>query len=167
MPLNVMADFFTHNKEDEMAPIEDYIKEHLHLFRSEQDVRIAGIVAHLAGCRGSIILMAAMEELIPLSSASSQARVEGKRERIKRYLKPVEVRACGGQSQDRQPFLNMVRFNIRTTQEHVHRIDGLFHVTTEEAFASILAEGIMAGVDLSTRGRGRTDIHLLIAHPLV
>ena len=152
---HVLADFFTHHKQSDMCPSGDYITENSRMFSPEEDAKIAAFVANLVGSQGSrtTVLSAAMEELTPLSSASSQARVEGKRERIKIFLKPVAVRACGGQSQDRQPFLNMVRFNIRITQEHVHRIDGLFHVTPEEAFASILLEGIMAGVDLSTRSR--------------
>ena len=50
VPLDVLAEFFTHHKQNEMAPIEEYIKDHSHLFRSEKDARIAAFVAHLAGC---------------------------------------------------------------------------------------------------------------------
>ena len=45
------------------------------------------------------------------------------------------------------------------------QIGGFLHITTVEAFPSILADGLKAGIDLSDRGTGRCDIHLLITHP--
>ena len=68
---------------------------------------------------------------------------------------------------NRQPFLNMERFNIVLTQEHITKITGSFHVTTESAFARILYEGIRAGKDLAVRGQGtgRVDIHMLLTPP--
>ena len=82
MSLDVLAGFFTHHKQSDMGPIEDYIKENSRMFASEEDAKIAAFVAHLAGSPGSrtTFLMAAMEELTPLSSASSKARVEGRKD---------------------------------------------------------------------------------------
>ena len=111
------------------------------------------------------ILMAAVETVAPLSSASGYAGADGRRATIKMFLKPIAIRANGGQSLDRQPFLCLNRYNIRLTEMHLGRIGGYFHITTVEAFPSILADGLKAGIDLSERGTGRSDIHLLIAHP--
>ena len=109
--------------------------------------------------------MAYVDEVIPVPSVSGQARVEGMRERIKGFLRPVAIRSCGGHTLDRQPFVDFRRGNIGIAQGHVTQIAGLFHVTTEEAFPSILNDGLKAGIDLTTNGRGRIDIHMLIAPP--
>ena len=46
VPLDVLVEYFTHHKQNEMGPIEDYIHEHSNLFGSEEDARIAAFVAH-------------------------------------------------------------------------------------------------------------------------
>ena len=84
---------------------------------------------------------------------------------MKIFLKPFAVRANGGQSSDRQPFLRESRYNLRLTDKHLGKIGGFFHITTVENLPSILADGLKAGIDLSDRGTGRCDIRLLIAHP--
>jgi hypothetical protein len=66
---------------------------------------------------------------------------------------------------DRQPFFDFRRFNIGMTHGDISQIAGLFHVTAEEAFPSIMNDGLKAGIDLTTTGRGRVDIHMLIAPP--
>ena len=84
------------------------------------------------------------------------------------YLRPVALRACGGNSDQNQKFLRESRYNLRVSPELLQRVPGLFHVTTEQAWGSILREGLKAGADLVNRGRqgGRCDIHLLTSHPV-
>ena len=150
-----------------MGPIDEYVNQHRAAFGTTEDARAAAFVALLSGSRGGrmVILMAAMETVAPLSSASGYAGADGRPTTIKMFLKPIAIRANGGQSLDRQPFLCLNRYNIRLTEMHLGRIGGYFHITTVEAFPSILADGFKAGIDLSERGTGRSDIHLLIAHP--
>ena len=66
---------------------------------------------------------------------------------------------------DKQPFLNWDRFDARVTSAHVQQMAGLFHVTTQERFADILKEGLKPGINLTETGRGRVDIHILLAPP--
>ena len=112
---------------------------------------MGAFVALLSGNRGGrmAILMAAMDVEAPLPSASGYAGADGRSTKIKGYLRPIAIRTNGGQSLDRQPSLCLNRFNIQLTGKHLARIGGLFHVTTEAAFPSILAEGLKAGIDLS------------------
>ena len=56
---------------------------------------------------------------------------------------------------------------MKLTKEQVHKIPGLFHVTTEIAWIQILQDGLKAGIDLprSRNGGGRADIHMLVVPP--
>jgi hypothetical protein len=146
--LDMLIDFLDRHRQCCMEPVDDYARQHRAYFGSVDDAREAAVVSLLSGSRGgrAAILMAM-------------------RQTVKMFIKPIALRANGGQTLSRQPFLQAVRFNLRLTERHVARIAGIFHITTVEAFSSILEDGLKAGIDLTERRTGRTDIHLLIAHP--
>ena len=59
---------------------------------------MGAFIAHLVGSPGgrTTVLMAYVDELNPVPSAAGQARAEGMRNRVKGFLRPVAIRACGG-----------------------------------------------------------------------
>ena len=106
--LDHFAGFMIKYRQSDMGPIEEYCKLHGRKFDTWADAQMGAFIAYLVGSTGgrTTVLMAYVDEVIPVPSAPGQARVEGMRERIKGFLRPVAIRACGEHTMDRQPFLD-------------------------------------------------------------
>ena len=165
--LQNLSEFFSPPRYYDLAPIEEYVQEHGGLFHSTSLARVGAFIACYSGESGSRISL-----LMAVRVTKVESMGEGKRHPVQTtlrcYLRPVALRACGGITDQNQRFLQQSRFNLRVTPGLMQGVPGLFHVNTEQAWGSILREGLKAGADLPNKGRreGRCDIHLLTSHPV-
>ena len=109
--MRTLVQFFGRHKQSCMGPVDDYVRAYGSQFATLDDAKEAAFIALLSGTRGSrmALLVAAAEVVTPLSSASGHAGADGRRTTMKIFLKPIAIRANGGQSSDRQPFLRESR----------------------------------------------------------
>ena len=157
--MDLIPDCFQENHTSDMGPIEEYVKIHRELFGSMEDARMGAVIACSAGEKGGRISL--------LMAVMTTSRTSTSEPEVRQFLRPVALRACGGHSLYGQLFLRQSRFNMKLTKEQVHKIPGLFHVTTEIAWIQILQDGLKAGIDLprARNGEGRADIHMLVVPP--
>ena len=144
--------------DSEQEAIWKWVDKHENLFVDRGMAALGAIISCLAtGCGNRLSILVAVRTIRrngPLT--------------FRKYIRPVALRANGGMSDEHQRFIREARTNLRVTANMLRDIPGLFHVTTEEAWATIVREGIKPGAQLQPIGRneGRCDIHLLTAHPV-
>ena len=107
--------------------------------------------------RGSSVPVFVLQSLVPASAFDNvrwQLVIEVEYDTGK-YLHPLAVRACSGQKNWKQ--LDPLRFAAVATPALISLLPGLFHITTIDNIASIVAHGLKPG-HLVTAGR-RKDVH--------